>query len=98
MIVLWSCSEVRADNFQKNWKSSPSEGQGDTMQHVVVALGIKKEGRVEYIGASDLVGICLCLAPPFVLYHSLCFLIPNCFRDRPEYKSLVLRLTEVEQG
>ena len=52
MIVLWSCNEVRADNFQKNWKSSPSEGQGDTMQHVVVALGIKKEGRVEYIGAS----------------------------------------------
>jgi hypothetical protein len=96
MAVLWSCSEVRADSFQNNWKSRLNEGKGETMQHGVVVLGTK--GRVEHIGASDLVRMGLRLAPPFFLYHSLCFLIPECFRDRPEYKSLVLRLTEVEHG
>jgi hypothetical protein len=66
------------------------------MQHVVAALGTKKRGRVEHIGASDLVGICLRLAPPFFSLSLTVLLIPECFRDRPEYKSLVLRLTEVE--
>jgi hypothetical protein len=67
------------------------------MQQVIVALGTKNESRVKYVGASDLVRICLRLAPLPFLYHSV-FLIPVRFRDRPEYKNLVLRLTRVQQG
>ncbi len=70
---------------------------GDTMQHVTVASGKKKEGRVENVGASDLVLNCLRLAPP-VFFHHAEFSSLNVFRDAPEYKNLVLRLTEVEHG
>jgi hypothetical protein len=70
---------------------------GDTMQHVTVASGEKKEGRVENVGASDLVLNCLRLAPP-VFFHLTESFVPERFRDAPEYKNLVLRLTEVEHG
>jgi hypothetical protein len=98
MVVLWSFSDVRADSFQKNWKLWPSDGKG--VQRNISLLLYGQKGRVVLNTSEcqtwfEFVYVSL---RRFFLYYSLCFLVPERFRDRPEYKSLVLRLTEVEPG
>jgi hypothetical protein len=69
------------------------------MQHVIVAsvLGIKRKGWGAYRGMGHLILNCLRLIPSFSFDHSI-LMVPELWGDRPEYGSLVLRLTEVQHG
>jgi hypothetical protein len=69
------------------------------MQHVIVAsvLGIKRKGWAAYRGMGHLIPNCLRLIPSFSFDHSI-LMVHELLGDRPEYRSLVLRLTEVQPG
>ena len=68
------------------------------MQHLIVALvsGKKKNGWVAHVGIADLIPKCLrlILRPSD---HSV-LMIPKLWRDPPEQRSFILRLTGGQPG